>query len=259
MKPPTAPSCFASALPIGVFDTAENRETRISIDFACVENAIICTQHRSGVKMAVSKRIGELQDELKAKDRRIEELRQEIDEERDLVRRLREHAEDYNNNIEAWCEAFGMEMTEDGSWTWKPFWKEHNELIDNYNDLVRNWNKYLPRIRGEPRNVGRPLGASEAQVAEVLRLHKRRRSLRGIVDDTSLGFQTVRTIIATRAGTDRTTKKHRQRLERIEIDRQQLARWKRQRRTGNALPRQAKRVIEEGRALIKEAKGLGGK
>src|SRR6516164_188264 len=31
--------------------------------------------------------------------------------------------------------------------------------------------------------------------------------------------------------------------------------WKRQRRTGDALPRQAQRVVEEGQALIKEAKG----
>jgi hypothetical protein len=202
------------------------------------------------------RRIGELRDELKAKDRRIEELRQEIDDERDLVRRLREHAEDYDNTIERWCEAFGMEMAENGGWTWKPFWTEHNKLVDDYNAIVRNWNKYLSLI-GRTQPVGRPLGASDAQCVEVLKLHKSGRSLRGICDDTSLGFQTVRTIIATRAGADRTTKKHRQRLERIEIDRQRLARWKRQRRTGNALPRQAQRVVEQGAKLIKEAKGLG--
>ena len=34
-------------------------------------------------------------------------------------------------------------------------------------------------------------------------------------------------------------------------------RWKRQRRTGDALPRQAQRVVEQGHALLKEAKGLG--
>ena len=33
--------------------------------------------------------------------------------------------------------------------------------------------------------------------------------------------------------------------------------WKRQERTGDALPKQAQRVVEEGRALQKAAKGLG--
>jgi hypothetical protein len=55
-------------------------------------------------------------------------------------------------------------------------------------------------------------------------------------------------------GTDRTTKSW---WQRIEPDRAQMTRWKRQRRTGNALPREAQRVIEKGRALRMEAKGLG--
>jgi hypothetical protein len=37
----------------------------------------------------------------------------------------------------------------------------------------------------------------------------------------------------------------------------QMTRWKRQKRTGDAIPKRAQRVVEEGRALIKEAKGLG--
>jgi hypothetical protein len=199
---------------------------------------------------------GELQDEIKHRDKRIEELRQEVDEQRDLIRRLREHAEDYDNCIERWAEAFGMVMTDDGMWTWEPFWKEHNELVDDYNDLVRRWNKFLPLINREPRNVGRPLAASEAQCAEVLKLHKQGRSLRGIADDTSLGLNTVRTIVDQRRGRDRTTKKHRQRFERIELGKL-LAGWKRRKRTGDVLPRQAQRVVKEGQALIKEAKGLG--
>jgi hypothetical protein len=198
---------------------------------------------------------GELRDELKTRDRRIEELRQEIDELRDLVHRMREHAEDYNSTMERWTETFEMVQTESGGWTWGPFWDKHNELVDDYNDLVRRWNKYLPLIHGRTQPVGRPLAASEAQVAEVLRRHKAGRSLRGIADDTSLGLNTVRTIVSKKNGTDRTTKKHRDRVERIELDRAQ--RWKRQKRTGDALPRQVQRLIEEGQALIKEAKGLG--
>jgi hypothetical protein len=200
------------------------------------------------------RRIGELEDEIKRKNERIEELRQEIDEQRDLIGRLREHVEDYASVIENWKEAFGMTMTDDGNWTWEPFWKERNDLIENFNKLVRDWNKYLPLINGRTQPVGRPLAASDAQAAQVLKLHKAGRSLRGIADDTNLTFATVRTIVGKANGTDRTTQKHR---ARIEIDRYRLARWTRQRRTGDALPKRAQRMIEQGEKLIKEAKGLG--
>jgi hypothetical protein len=191
---------------------------------------------------------------IKERDRRIAELRDEVDELRDLVQRLREHAEDYDNVIEQWKEAFQMTETDGGGWTWEPFWQEHWATINDYNAIVRDWNKYLHLINGRTQPVGRPLAASEAQVARVLKLHKAGKSLRGIVDETSLGLNTVRTIVGKANGTDRTTKHHR---ARIEIDRAQIASQKRQRRTGAALPRQAQRVVEEGQALIKEAKGLG--
>jgi len=200
---------------------------------------------------------GELEDELRQRDKRIAELREEIDKQRELISRLREHAEDYDACVERWAEAFNMVMTDDGSWTWQPFWDNYKKTIDDYNNLVRCWNKYLPLIKHRPRPVGRPLDASEAQVADVLRLHKQGLSQRGITEELTLGLNTVRTIIAKRNGTDRATKKHRQRVERIELDRTWLASQKRQRRTGDMLPKQAQRVVEEGRALIKEAKGLG--
>jgi hypothetical protein len=200
------------------------------------------------------KTVGELQDELKRKDERIEELRQEIDEQRDLISRLRESAEDYSISIEQWCEAFDMVPTEDGGWTAAPFWLKHNELVEDYRALARDWNKYLPLINREPRNVGRPLAASEAQCVEVLKLHKQGRSLRGIADDTSLGLNTVRTIVAQKHNSDRTTRKHRQRIERVEIDRQQVAKWKRQKRSRDSLRRRASAFLKESRALVQEAR-----
>jgi hypothetical protein len=199
------------------------------------------------------RRIGELEDQIKRKDERIEELRQEIDEQRDLISRQREHAEDYVGCMERWKESFGMEMTKDGAWTWAPFWKEHDELIDDYNDLVRRWNAALPRINGEPRNVGRPLAASEAQCATVMRLHKRGVSLRDIAEETSLGLRTVRTIVEQKRGADRTTRKHRGRLDISGT----VVSWKRQKRTGQYLPKRVQVAIEKGEALIKEARGLG--
>jgi hypothetical protein len=194
--------------------------------------------------------IGALQDEIKQRDRRIEELRGEVDELRDLIRRLEENAEDYANVIERWKEAFQMVESESGGWTWAPFWDEHHAIVAEHNKLVAQWNRYVPLLNLQP--VGRPLLASEAQCAQVRRLRKAGHSLRGIADETNLGLNTVRTIVGKANGTDRTTKQRR-----IEIDRNAAAGRKRQKRTGDALPRQAQRVVEESRALIKEAKGLG--
>ena len=55
-------------------------------------------------------------------------------------------------------------------------------------------------------------------------------------------------------GTDRTAKARRQR---IEVDKHQRAHWKAQKRTGDALPKRVEQVIETGKALVTEAKGLG--
>jgi hypothetical protein len=201
--------------------------------------------------------IAELEDELKHRDRRIDEQREEIDRLTDLVRRFGENAEDYSNTMEAWRDTFDMTMTDKDTWTWEPFWDKRSKLIADYNDLVHRWNRFLPLINGRTQPVGRPLGASDAQVDEVKRLHKRGVSLRGICDHTSLSFRTVRTILGRIDGTDRTTRKHRDRAHRIEIDKQQQAEWKRQKRTGDALPKRAQAVVEQGRALVTEAKGLG--
>ena len=148
--------------------------------------------------------LDELQDELKRRDERIEELRQEIDEQRDLIQRMEESVADAENVIERWKEAFGMTQAESGGWTWEPFWNEYKALIDKFNDLVRQWNKYLPVINARTQPVGRPLAASEAQQATVCKLHKAGKSLRWIADETSLGFNTVRTIVGKAEGTDRT-------------------------------------------------------
>ena len=75
-----------------------------------------------------------------------------------------------------------------------------------------------------------------------------------IVDETSLSFRTVRTIVDRKNGTDRTTKARRQK---IEIDKHQRAHWKVQKRTGDALPKRIDEFIETGDALVTEAKGLG--
>lgn len=207
-----------------------------------------------------SDRLGELEDKLKQAERRIEELKQEIDEQRDLIRRMAEHAEDYDNTMESWCDSFDFELNDNGDWTNGPYIQRNNQLLDDYNKLVDKWNRYVPLINGNGGNpVGRPLGAAPAQVETVRKLHKRGASLRDIMIETSLGFSTVRTIVGQINGNDRTTTKHRKRLglERIEIDKTERASQRRKRRQMKALPGRVQAVIENGRALVTEAKGLG--
>jgi predicted RNase H-like nuclease (RuvC/YqgF family) len=198
---------------------------------------------------STERRISELEDEIKHRDRRISEQRGEIDELRDLVKRMEENVEDAGNIMESWREAFGIELVED-RWTWKPFRDEVYQLVNKYTDLTRRWNKLVPLINRQ--NVGRPLAASEAQCAQVLKLRKAGTSLRGIVEETNLGLGTVRTIVDKASNTDRTTKRHHRRLEL-----ESATSWKRQKRIGDALPKRAEGVFKTGRALLKEAKGLG--
>jgi transposase len=107
-----------------------------------------------------------------------------------------------------------------------------------------------------PRNVGRPLAASDAQRAQVLKLHKAGTSLREIAEETSLGFRTVRTIVDQGNGTDRTARKHRARVysqPKFEPKRRRKILGKASRAS---LPKRATAHLEEGRELLKQAKGL---
>jgi len=103
------------------------------------------------------------------------------------------------------------------------------------------------------RNVGRPLAASEAQVQQVRKLHKAGRSLRAIQEETSLGLQTVRTVVDQGAGVDRTTRKH---LQRIDPERERQRTWQAKSRSRKALPKQITAWEKTADELRKEAKGL---
>lgn len=207
------------------------------------------------------KRIADLEDELKQRDRRLAELRDEVDELRASRQKLIEACEEHEAITESWCETFDMELT-DGGWTWKPFWEQHNKLVDEHRHLVRLWNRHIAAAH-PGRNVGRPLAASEAQIQEVRRLRRfgvmdigsneppTPLSLRQIAEQTSLSLATVRTIVDQANRTDRTTRKH---LARILPDKAQVARDKRQRRSGNALPRRINAALAQGRKSVKEAR-----
>jgi hypothetical protein len=64
---------------------------------------------------------------------------------------------------------------------------ENNALVAKHNELARKWNYKI--LGGQP--VGRPLAASEAQIA----LRDAGTSLRTIAEETSLGLNTVHTIL----------------------------------------------------------------
>src|SRR5664279_2423348 len=123
-------------------------------------------------------RIAELEDQLKEAERRIAELRQERDDARDLVQR----------QAERWIEAFDMSLNEEGDWVWQRAFVQGEEWYHKYVDLLKKWNKLIPKYNAAivPKDVGRPLQASQAQCKEVVRLHKSGASLRAIADDTSL-------------------------------------------------------------------------
>jgi hypothetical protein len=78
-------------------------------------------------------------------------------------------------------------------------------------------------------------------------------SLRGITDETSLGLNTVRTIVDQRDGRDRTSLKH---LERIRLDVGEERAWQSRKRTRKELPRRIDASQKQGTELQQEAKGL---
>jgi hypothetical protein len=201
-------------------------------------------------------RIAVLEDELKQRDTRIRELRADLDKAEALVSEMREHAEDRIALIDSWIEAFDMVLDDDGKWKWRASFVEGDEWFEKYNALLREWNRFVGEYNAvvKPRNVGRPLAASEAQVMQVRKLHKAGRSLRWIAEETSLGVRTVRTIVEQKDGRDRTTVKH---LERIDPDRQLKSSWRARKRVRDGLPKRINETLARGRELVKAAKGLG--
>ena len=103
------------------------------------------------------------------------------------------------------------------------------------------------------RNVGRPLAASDAQRDNVLELRKAGKSLRAISEETSLSFNTVRTIVDQPDRRDRTSVKH---LERIRRDMGEERTWQSRKRTRHGLPRRINALQRQSAELRKEAKGL---
>ena len=204
-------------------------------------------------------RIEELTVDLRHRDEQIKELRKERSQAVDLVDEMREHVEDANALIDSWKEAFDMELKDDGMWYFQPdkIATAYSILFEKHEKLVREWNKFVGDYNRTvaPRGLGRPLGASEAQVKNVRKLSKGGTSLRSIAEQTGLGLRTVRTIIEKDAGTGRASKRTNL-LRRREIDRMRAAEYRVRKRARDQLPKRITEIRKQGEALVKAAKGL---
>ena len=212
-------------------------------------------------KPAPDGQIARLEDELKAARQRIDELKQERDEAYELVERMNQHVDVADAVIQSWIEVDQLQLGDNGYRLKEGMGFQLDELARKYRELQRDWNKFVDIYNAtiNPRDVGRPLAASKAQCAQILKLHAEGNPLRLIVDEVKpLGLQTIRTVIGRKHRTDRTSvKRMRRELRKVEIDRSTVASEKSRKRTRDALPKRIKATLDEGAELIKEARGLG--
>jgi hypothetical protein len=197
--------------------------------------------------------VEQLEAELRLCKERLAELRAEHDKALALNTEMREHLEDVAAHRESWVEALRLVLNADGKYVRDEeadvmVW--YAELLQKHNDLVAKWNKFVPRYNStvSPRPRGRPLDASEAQVADVLKRHKAGESLRKIAGATALSFSTVRTIVA---GKDRSRE-----LRRREFDKHRAREFRARKRLHDNEPKQMTEERETSERLIKAAKGL---
>jgi hypothetical protein len=198
-------------------------------------------------------RIADLERELRLRDERIKELKAEVDERVESVRRLEQHIEEDREYLEHFIQSFGLTVNDAGEWTNSEFLNEGRQLLEAYDELGSRYNKLVGRFNrniAAVQPVGRPIAASEAQQAQILKHHKAGRSSRWIAEELALSRRTVTTVIDKSDGTDRTSAKRRQHLG-LEPKRKD---WRDAARA--RLPKAATEHFEKGRKLLQEAKGL---
>jgi hypothetical protein len=130
-------------------------------------------------------------------------------------------------------------------------WTTPAELLEQHCKLIGRWNRFVGQYNTviKPRPVGRPIAASAAQQASVLKRRKAKDSLRTIAVATSLSLRTVRTIIA--------QKKRTAALRRHEFDRHRAAAYRARKKGRDRQPQQLEEQIKTRAQLVKAAKGIG--
>jgi hypothetical protein len=204
--------------------------------------------------------IADLETEVRTLKDDKKQLRDALDDALETGDKMREHVESVDSTIENWIEYFDMEQREDDAWFWDKdqteLWVKHYDLVGEHHKLVRQWNKFVGQYNSTaaPRNLGRPLQASPAQVQDVRHRHKNGASLRGIAKDTGLSLRTVRTILDQGSDRERTRTNV---LRRESFDKMAAADFKAKKRGREYLEKQINRVLKDGVELVKAAKGLG--
>ena len=138
-----------------------------------------------------------------------------------------------------------MQLNDDGEWSYAGWVAQCEAARQDYRAMVREWNRLVPDYNRlvAPKAIGRPLDASDAQAAQVLKLRKAGASLRGIAEEINLSLQTVRTIVGREACSDRTSRKW---LERIDSNRAAEIADHSRKRTRDALPKRTNQTRRSG-------------
>jgi len=207
--------------------------------------------------MDSDRRITELEDALKQREKRLAELRKDRDADGAVIADMISQVQDADAMIEQWIAAFDMVQDDNGNWSWGEGLVAAFEIVyARHQDLLRKWNaivaEYNAVVAPKRRNFGRPLQASPKQQQDVRERRKRGDSLRTIAEDTALSLRTVRTILGKADGTDRATLA---RLQRIAPDKFAEARERMRQRARKSLPRQITALRRQSADLIKRAKG----
>jgi len=207
--------------------------------------------------MDSDRRITELEDALKQREKQLAELRKDRDADGAVIADMISQVQDADAMIEQWIAAFDMVQDDNGNWSWGEGLVAAFEIVyARHQDLLRKWNaivaEYNAVVAPKRRNFGRPLQASPKQQENVRERRKRGESLRTIAEDTALSLRTVRTILDKADGTDRATLA---RLKRIAPDKFAEARERMRQRARKSLPRQITALRRQSADLIKRAKG----
>ena len=207
--------------------------------------------------MDSDKRVVELEETLKQRDKQLAELRSDRDADGAVIADMISQVQDADDMVEQWIAAFDMVQDDNGDWEWrKGLATAFDDLHARYQDLRRRWNEFVPAynavVAPKRRNFGRPLQASPKQQENVRERRKRGDSLRTISEDTALSLRTVRTILGKADGTDRATLA---RLQRIAPDKFAEARERMRQKARKSLPRQITAIHRQNVELIKRAKG----
>src|SRR4051812_26781667 len=99
-------------------------------------------------RVSDAERIADLERELRQCDGKITELKTEHGEMLEIMRRMREHAEDHDRLLDQWIDVFQMSQDDTGTFNFDPdqseLWQRHVELWHKREALVKQWNKFVP-------------------------------------------------------------------------------------------------------------------